>query len=243
MSHSQSRPSPARPPSLARPPRRVGLLGILLLLSLSSAKADRKKCLLAGGAIDPSPRSRRAKREAAKLCATNGIKQREREKEWEGGEGSTTQSAFPPSSPVLMLLPFPFLTAGRSIGSRKRCTRNWPRPQTATYRASCPLPSSLPPRALHMRKAVSSQASERGKNNHTNKAVTANKRSESERAERSRRREPRSKEEGRKAAIRWISEEREVSRRQSGLGERQKAYFRHPRFQHERRQRRGVHYP
>ena len=105
-----------------------------------------KEVFISGGAIDPSPRSRRAKREAAKLCATNGIKQREREKEWEGGEGSTTQSAFPPSSPVLMLLPFPFLTAGRSIGSRKRCTRNWPRPQTATYRASCSL-APPPPRA------------------------------------------------------------------------------------------------
>ena len=50
--------------------------------------------------------------------------------------------------------------------------------------------------------------SERGKNNHTNKAVTANKRSESGRASErgfAGRRQPRKG--GRKAAIRWISEE------------------------------------
>ena len=82
------------------------------------------------------------------------------------------------------------------------------------------LPSFLPAAActVRMRTAVSSQAagaaegpgvSERGKNNHTNKAVTANKRSESGRASErgfaGRRRQPRKG--GRKAAIRWISEE------------------------------------
>ena len=52
------------------------------------------------------------------------------------------------------------------------------------------------------------RGSERGKNNHTNKAVTANKRSESGRASErgfAGRRQPRKG--GRKAAIRWISEE------------------------------------
>ena len=133
----------ARPPAFPRSasPSRRSFGNFAAPQSLLS-ESRSKEVFISGGAIDPSPRSRRAKREAAKLCATNGIKQRERGKEWEGGEGSTTQSAFPPSSPVLMLLPFPFLTAGRSIGSRKRCTRNWPRPQTATYRASCPLPPS-----------------------------------------------------------------------------------------------------
>ena len=114
-----------------------------LFLRFSSAKADRKKCLLAGEQWTPRL-ARMAlarhgqKREAAKLRTANGIKQRGGNgKRMRGRQGSdTTQLVLPLPLPVVRLLPFPFLTVGRSIGSRERCTRNWPRPQTATYRAS-----------------------------------------------------------------------------------------------------------
>ena len=155
MSHSQSRPSPARARLPSASPC-VGLLGILLLLSQSSllSESRSKEVFISGGAIDPSPRFAQGKKrgEARRLnCARRmgSNRGKEGEKEWEGGgrrkRHHAMQSVFSPSlsSPALVLLPFPFLTVGRSIGSRKRCTRNWPRPQTATYRASCPLPPSL----------------------------------------------------------------------------------------------------
>ena len=218
LSHSQSRPRS----SLAR---FVGLSGILLLLSESRSK----EVFISGGAIDPrlarSADAFRAKREAAKLCTTNGIKQRERGKRKGGREAgvpAAPRNRYFPLSFFLMLLPFPFLTVGRSIGSRKRCTRNWPRPQTATYRASY----SPPPPLAHANSRFfpSKRAGERGKNNHTNRAVTANKRSECERASSvGNRLLSSARRETRKAAIRWrmdIGGEFFLRRRrrQSGLG-------------------------
>ena len=93
LSHSQSRPRS----SLAR---FVGLSGILLLLSESRSK----EVFISGGAIDPrlarSADAFRAKREAAKLCTTNGIKQRERGKRKGGREAGVPAAPrnryFPP---------------------------------------------------------------------------------------------------------------------------------------------------
>ena len=124
-------------------------------------ESGSKEVFISGRAMDPSPRSNGArtgkqKREAAKLRTTNGIKLR-------GGKGKENEReaadrhhaiGTSPAFPVVRLLPFPFLTVGRSIGSRERCTRNWPRPQTATYRAS----SLTGMRTVRMRTAVSSQA-------------------------------------------------------------------------------------